>query len=139
MESGPKTKVCSGKERLALVNSFRYLGATLQPSGVAYTHHVKEKASLAIVDMNDIKESRISLETSMKLFKRKITKAISYGLGMMWYHLTGKNMETIEKLKATFLKKVICLSKYTPSRLVYILARESFFSKYLRYQLQLPS
>jgi hypothetical protein len=61
--------LCEG-ERLALVNSSRYLGVTLQPSAVAYTHHVKEKALLATVTMNDIKEPpRISLETAMKLFR----------------------------------------------------------------------
>jgi hypothetical protein len=118
---------CEG-ERLALVNSFRYLGVTLQRSSVVYMHHVKERALLAIVAMNDIKEpSCISLETAMKLFKWKITPVISYGLDMMWHHLREKNLDTIEKLKAMFFKKVLCLSRYTSLCLVYILTRESFF------------
>jgi hypothetical protein len=68
---------------------------------------VKEKASLAIATINDIKEqSCISLETSMKLFKWKITPAVLCGLESIWHHLAGKNMETFEKLKATSLKHV---------------------------------
>jgi hypothetical protein len=38
-------------EKAAIVNSFRYLGVTLQTSRVTYTDHVKEKASLPIVAM----------------------------------------------------------------------------------------
>jgi hypothetical protein len=75
----------------------------------------------------------------MKFCKWKITPGISYGLEMIWQHLTEKNMETIEILKVTFLKKVLCLSRYTPLCLVYILAREPFFIEDLRYQLWLPS
>jgi hypothetical protein len=36
-------------------------------------------------------------------------------------------MGTIEKVKARFLKKLLCLSRYTPSCVVYILAKEPFF------------
>jgi hypothetical protein len=78
------TSIFCDRERLAVVNSFRYLGVKLQMSGVAYMNHMKEKASLAIVAMNDIKEpSHISLKMAKKLFRWKITLVISYGLEVM--------------------------------------------------------
>lgn len=50
-----------------------------------------------------------------------------------------KNMEMIEKMEASFFIRVLCLSWYTPSCLVYILAKEVFLIEDLRNQLQFPS
>jgi hypothetical protein len=100
---------CEG-ERLALVKSFRNLGVTLQTSGITYTHHLKEKVLLAIVVMNKIKEpSHISLEMTMKLSKWKITPVICAG------NDTAPSNRKIHghDLNAMFLKKVLCLSRYT--------------------------
>jgi hypothetical protein len=58
---------CVGK-KLAMVNSFRYLGVILQTSRVTYTNHVKEKLSHVIVPMNNINSlSFLFLEMAMKL------------------------------------------------------------------------
>ena len=54
-------------------------------------------------------------------------------------HLKKQSLEKLEKLRATYLKKVLCLSKYTPSRLVYVLAREPFYIEELRLKFLLPT
>lgn len=43
------------------------------------------------------------------------------------------------KAKSHLLKRVLCLSKFTPSRLVYELAREPFYIEELRLKLLLPA
>ena len=48
------------------------------------------------------------------------------------------NLETLEKVKATYIKKAIGVSKNTRSRLVYLLARETFLIEDLRTNMILP-
>jgi hypothetical protein len=66
------------------------------------------------------------LKTAIRLFEVKDLPTLTYGLEIIWDHLSTKQLESIESLKARYLKRVIGLSKYTPSRLVYPLARETF-------------
>ncbi|KAJ4431141.1 hypothetical protein ANN_19736 [Periplaneta americana] len=47
-------------------------------------------------------------------------------------------LEKIEKLQTSCLKRALCLPKYTPSRLVYELTREEFYLAELRLKLLLP-
>ncbi|KAJ4451621.1 hypothetical protein ANN_03090 [Periplaneta americana] len=129
-----------GTEPLTRVPHFKYLGITMQTQGNVYTLHVKERAAAAVIAMNGIKNlHKISLSTAMKLFELKITPIITYGIDLIWEHLTKNNLSDIERVKATFLKKALCLSKYTPSRLTYVLSKESFYIEDLRYQLLLTS
>lgn len=57
---------------------------------------------------------------------------------VIWNHLTERNLETLEKVKSIYLKRALGLSKTTRSRLVYLLARETFLIEdiKLRYMLQ---
>ncbi|PSN40835.1 hypothetical protein C0J52_25868 [Blattella germanica] len=72
----------------------------------------------------------------MKLFNAKIAPIITYGLELISEHLAKRNLEKIEKVKATFMKKLLGVSKYTPSRLTYELCRETMWTD-LRLQLLL--
>lgn len=129
-----------GNEQLTRVSHFKYLGITLQTQGNVYTKHIQDRVAVAIIAMNTIKNiQKISLVTAMKLFHLKIRPIITYGLEIIWEDLSKKNLEDIERLKAAFLKKALALSKYTPSRLTYELAREPYFIEELRQQLLLPS
>ena len=125
---------------LTKVKSFRYLGITMQPQGTTYTLHIKERMTAAIRSMNDIKHlSKISLQTAMEIFKVKIQPVITYGIHSIWQDLTTSNLKDLEKVKTTFLKRALCLSKYSLSRLVYELTRETMLLEDLRLQLLLPS
>lgn len=50
-----------------------------------------------------------------------------------------KKLQELESLKARFLKRALCVSKYTPSRLVHVLTRETFLVEDLRLQHMLPA
>ena len=89
--------------------------------------------------MHDIKNIRLlSLETALNLFKTRIIPILCYGIEVIWSHLTENNLNTLEKVKATYLKRIFGVSKTTRSRLVYLLAREPFLLEdiKLRYMLQ---
>ena len=82
---------------------------------------------------------KLSLRTAMALFRVKLQLVISYGLDLIWEHLSASNLQCIEKVKATYLKRVLCLSKYTRSRLVYEMCRELSLLEELGLNLLLPS
>ena len=90
--------------------------------------------------MNDIRcLSELGMDAALRLFRLKITQIATHGLEIIWYYLTERDFMELEMMKATFLKKAICLSKFTPSGLVYELAKEPFYIEELRCQLLLPS
>ena len=108
------------REPLTVVPHFKYLGVTLQTRGNIYSLHVAERVAAATSALNCIPHfQKLSLTTALKLFKLKITPIMTYGLTIIWEHLTKTNLKQIENLKSRMLKKVLCVSKYTPSRLVY--------------------
>lgn len=75
----------------------------------------------------------------MALFKAKILPILTYGIEIIWEHLHEKNLATMERVKATYIKRAIGVSKYTRSRLAYLLARETFLIEDIRILFSLPS
>jgi hypothetical protein len=65
----------------------------------------------------------------MLLFNAKILPILTYSINIVWCKLSTSDLNAIEKVKARFLKAALGLSKFTPSRLVYELARETFLTK----------
>ena len=126
---------------ISITNNLKYLGITLHTTGGTFTQHVKEKVIAAISAMQDIQKIQHSIDTAISLFKVKITPIVTYGLELIWESLNRKNLKDLENIKATFLKRILCVSKFSPSRLAYALARESFYLEDLRYTsgLMLPS
>ena len=129
-----------GETPLKSVISFTYLGVTLQTQGNIFTRHINDRVNAATRAISDIKSiGKLSLETALQLFELKVDPVATYGLENIWVHLKKQSLEKLEKLKATYLKRVLCLSKYTPSRLVYVLAREPFYIEELRLKFLLPA
>jgi len=55
--------------------------------------------------MNDIKDLKlIALETAMQLFRLKLVPTLTYGMELIWEHLTRKQRLELEKMKARYLK-----------------------------------
>ena len=128
---------CNG-QILKVTNSFRYLGVTIQVTVRAFVIHIKERLVAAVHTINEIRcQTDMSLVSAMKLFDAKIWPTCTYGLEIMWEYLTPTQLRNVELLKARFLKRTLGLSKYTPSRLVYVLSRETFFIEDLRTRLLL--
>ena len=133
-------KIKYNEEELNIVNSFRYLGVTLQPTMTSFRGHTRERALAAIRGMYDIENpTTLSISTAMNLFYAKIFPVITYGLELTWMKLKVADLKIIESVKSRFLKRVLGVSKLTPSRLTYELAQEPFFIEELRWRLQLPS
>lgn len=126
-------------KKLKIVPDYKYLGMTLQTSAKCYTKHIAERATQAVRAMHDIQKMKsLNLETAMALFKTKIMPILTYGIEIIGEKLTRANLETLEKVKATYIKKAIGVSKNTRSRLVYLLARETFLIEDLRTNMILP-
>ena len=53
---------------LTNVNSFKYLGVTLQCKGNSYSQHITDRTTMAIKAIHDIKDlPRMSMEAAIKL------------------------------------------------------------------------
>jgi hypothetical protein len=90
--------------------------------------------------MNEIKAIRqLSIETAIALFHIKISSIISYATDNIWEYLSKNDLALIERVKATYLKKVLCLAKNAPSRITYELMKQPFYIEELRTIILLPS
>lgn len=133
-------RILYGEEPLERVSKFKYLGITLQMTGDNFTSHIKERAMAAIAAIHSIRNLRqLSMSTAMKLFDLKILPIVTYGMEIIWDHLNKHNLRDVERVKASFLKRAMCLSKYTPSRLTYVLARETYAIEDIRLRMMLPN
>jgi hypothetical protein len=103
------------EDKVEIVNSFKYLGITLQTTGT-FRLHIKDKALAAMKAMYDINNlQHLSLKTAMRLFDTKILPVLTYGIHLIWEKLTKKELANIEGVKAKFLKTIMGISKYTRS------------------------
>lgn len=131
--------VCDG-HILTPKRQFKYLGITMQVTGTTFTFHLKERLAAALRSVSDIRHlQRMSLKTAMELFRVKVVPTLTYGLEVIWEHLSQKQLQELESLKPRFLKRALGVSKFALSRYVYVLARETFLVEDLRTQLLLPS
>ena len=124
---------------LKIVNSAKYLGITLQTTTRSYRIHIQERATAATRAMFTIKNIQaLSLDSAMHLFRAKIIPILSYGIELIWEKLSKHDMNTLEKVKARYMKLALGVSKFTPSRLTYEMCRETFLLDDLRLSLILP-
>lgn len=109
-------KIYLQQEPLRTVNSFKYLGLTLQTTALSFRIHTMERAAAATKAIYDIRTiSRLSLKTAMALFETKIVPILTYGLEVTWEKLSYTDLLRMEKVKARFLKATLGVSKYTKS------------------------
>jgi len=127
------------EEPLRIVNKFKYLGITVQPTAKSYSVHIQERTSAAIRAMCKIRNiTTLKLETAMRLFETVITPIATYGIEIIWDKLSTSDLQRMEKVKARFLKRALAAGKYAPNRMMYMLARETYFLEDLRFRLLLP-
>jgi hypothetical protein len=80
----------------------------------------------------------IALRTAMQLFRLKVVPTLTYGMELIWEYLTHKHLLGLEKMKARYMKRVLGVFQHTRSRLMYQLAKETFFVEDLKTLLMLP-
>jgi hypothetical protein len=121
------------------VTAFTYLGIVFQPSGISFNRHVEKRLRAALFATYNIRElNNLSVETALKLFELKVSPIASYGIEIIWPHLTKLDLENIERVKTRYLKRVLGLSKYIRSRFVYELVDTDLFVSDLKLKFSLP-
>jgi hypothetical protein len=94
----------------------------------------------AVRATNDIKNLKLfALVTPMQLFRVKVGPTLTYCMELIWKYLTRKQLLELEQMKARYVKRVLGVSEHTRSRLVYELAKETFFVEDLKTFLMLPT
>jgi hypothetical protein len=64
---------------------------------------------------------------------------LTYVIEIIWDRLTLKDVTAMEKVKSRFLKATLCISRFTPMRLAYELAKETFLREDSRTRFLLPT
>jgi hypothetical protein len=104
-----------------------YYGCILGELGTLFTI-VQERSTAAIKAIYGMKNLRqLSTTTAMALFQNAITPIVAYGVEIVWEKLMVKDIERIEKVKASFMKREMGLGMNAPSRMAYVLMGELFF------------
>jgi len=131
-------KLVINNEFIEFVNSFRYLGILVHYSGKSFSKHIEDRCRKAITVVATLRLlSRLSIKTALKLFVIKVAPVATYGIQLAWSSLTVNLFERIEKVKATYLKRCLCLPKSSRSRLAYILCDARAFIEEIRATFQL--
>jgi hypothetical protein len=126
-------------EDIEFVTDFIYLGVQFQASGICFTKHIARRVKAAIFASSKLTSlPKASMDTALKLFNLAIAPVASYGIEAIWQYLSLENLNLLETVKSRFLKKALCLSKFTKSRLAYELADTSSFVEELRCKFSLP-
>ena len=108
---------------IEFVNHFCYLGIEFSTRGTCFGLHIAERVARSVTAMSSIPTpQRLSLETAMRLFDMKIGSVASYGIQLVWKDLTYAQLDKLDKVKATFLKRALGLPRNAKNRLTYALA-----------------
>ena len=104
---------------MKITSKFTYLGITLTTSGVSFAQHVEARAAKALAAASMIEApQKLSLKTALKLFDIKVAPTAAYGVRLIWKHLHRGDLETLDRVKAAFLKRVLGLHSNTKNRIV---------------------
>jgi len=90
--------------------------------------HVKERARKAKVAISRIQKPQLlSMESAQRVFELCIAPVATYGIAVVWERMTKNMLETMESVKATFLKRCLGAAVGTKNRLVYRLVGTGSF------------
>ena len=90
-----------------IVNEYDYLGVTIQPT-LTFTKHINKRKAKCYSAIGAVQNaSKLSIESAMKAFAIKVQPIIEYGLKEISSFLTASQLEEIDKIKTTFLKRVL--------------------------------
>ena len=67
----------------------------------------------------------------------KVSPVARYGIGLVWNHLSLRNLNSLERVKSSYLKRVLGLHRSAKLRVVYLLADTNFMVGDIRRQFKL--
>ena len=121
------------------VGYFPYLGVELTSSGTSFSRHIRERVRKGFLAFHAIhKPEQLSLSTAMALFDLKVGPTVSYGIEVIWPHLTKANMAQLDRVKAAFLKRALGVHRTSRNRLVYLISEAPLFVEDLLRRFNLP-
>lgn len=121
------------------VNNFTYLGLVLSTSGNSFTKHIEERAQKSAVASYSVSDPRkLSVKTALMLFDLKIAPVASYGVPLVWDKLTTANLSELERVKTSYLKRMIGVDSRTPRALVYLMTGTRLFVDEIKQRFSLP-
>jgi hypothetical protein len=109
---------------IQIVNEYEYLGMTVQPT-LTFTKHVQKKQIKCAAATGSLKLLQMaSLEVAMKIFRMKVRPIMEYGLKEISPQLTLPQLQEIDKVKTTFVKRALGVHKNASNTLTLMLAGE---------------
>ncbi|XP_018497542.1 uncharacterized protein LOC108865217 [Galendromus occidentalis] len=118
------TKLYINRTPIQLVQSFKYLGITMQPA-LGFSDHADQlltRTATTIVCLGNLQ--KLPLTLALKIFQIKIMPTIRYGFNCISTKLARTNLEKLDKCKLLYLKSALGLSKYTSNTFVLTLTKE---------------
>ena len=91
------------------VNSFEYLGVTLQPTWT-FTNHIRTKRIKCMARLCMVKNlPKLSIDCANKLFNIVLKPIITYAIKSFWYDLTARQIKMLDACQWMFYKRVLGL------------------------------
>jgi len=124
---------------IEFVPKFQYLGLWITTRGNSYSFHIADRVSKALAAAWNIKKPhRLSLRIALRVFDMKLAPMASYGVEIIWGHLSSQQLIQLDRVKPSFLKRVLSLHRSAPNRLVYLLCDTPTFIDELKRRFCLP-
>ena len=118
-------KVTIRDTELEFVNSYKYLGVTMQTKLFGFSLHVKNKKRSALAGITALTHlSKLSLETAMEIFRTKICPMVEYALSTIAPFLNLLQLKELDKIKAAFCKRALSLHTSVSSTLALTLSNQ---------------
>ena len=123
---------------LEIVTSFEYLGVTLQPT-LAVTIHMDKVAAKCARATHAIPNIHLlSVDAAIQLFNIMIRPIALYVLQSLWEEMTLTNFRQLDRIKSSFLKSALRVSKFYSNTKVHLLTNSEHLSAEARRMFDLP-
>jgi Reverse transcriptase (RNA-dependent DNA polymerase)/Endonuclease-reverse transcriptase len=132
-------KIYCKEVEITFQNSVRYLGVTLSHIPRSFAKHTAARTLSANIATFDIKKiSRLSVDAAIRLFFIKVAPIASFGLSVVWPHLTITDIRKLNMVYDSYLKRMMCIHKSSKNRIVHHVLNVDSFVGHLQVQFNLP-
>ena len=118
---------------IEIVNTFTYLGITLQTTGFTFTEHIERRLAQLFLEMYKLEDIHtLSINTALQLFHMKLSPIMEYGIKSIWPYLSTGQLGKIDTALSRYLKHICRVSKYARNRVLYIICDTPTYTNILR-------
>ena len=110
------------RKKIEIVNSFEYLGITVQSSWT-FTEHLRKRVLKTVMRSRCIPDlQNLSLDAAKKFWTVMLEPIATYGISVIWNDLSVKQLQILDRSKFLFFKRVLGVHKTASNRKVAVLA-----------------